>query len=84
LLKTRREQIVPHLAGVRFGAATFSSDVLTAHWRLDDGRGLSLVANLSERQAKHAAPAKPAHPIWGGDPREKLPAWSVHWSIGDA
>jgi malto-oligosyltrehalose trehalohydrolase len=81
LLRTRREAIVPRLAGAAFGTAQWDDHVLTADWRLVDGYRLVLLANLSAEKTR--SPRKPAGtPIWGGDPGETLPAWSVFWSIG--
>jgi 1,4-alpha-glucan branching enzyme/maltooligosyltrehalose trehalohydrolase len=83
LLRTRRDQIVPLLAQVRFGAACFEGDVLTAHWHLGGGRTLVLLANLSACDNPRPDGCSSARPIWGGAVPAQLPAWSVHWAIGD-
>jgi malto-oligosyltrehalose trehalohydrolase len=81
LLTTRRKMIVPRLAGAAFGSARWDDRVLTADWRLGDGGRLSLMANLSDAEARPSAmPA--GTPIWGGSVGEVLPPWSVFWRIG--
>jgi maltooligosyltrehalose trehalohydrolase len=81
LLTTRRQMIVPRLAGASFGSAQWSDSVLTADWRLGDGSRLSLLANLSD--AKPPSPRMPSGtPLWGRTPGETLPPWSVFWSLG--
>jgi maltooligosyltrehalose trehalohydrolase len=81
LLMTRREVIVPRLAGAAFGAARWDDRVLMADWRLGDGRALFLEANLSDA-ASPAAQMPAATPVWGGTPGDTLPPWSVFWGIG--
>jgi malto-oligosyltrehalose trehalohydrolase len=81
LLTTRRKMIVPRLAGAAFGSARWDDRVLTADWRLGDGGRLSLVANLSDAEARPSAMPDGA-PIWGGSVGEVLPPWSVFWRIG--
>ncbi len=86
LLKTRQREIVPRLAGAIFGEAHASEDgLLMARWTMADGLALHLLANLSSQDIRHAA-AGPApargSPIWGGEPGEHLPAWSVFWRLG--
>ncbi len=81
LLMTRRQIVVPGLAGAAFGSAEWDERVLTADWKLGDGRRLLLLANLSD--ASSTASRMPAGaPIWGGTPGKTLPPWSVFWSIG--
>jgi malto-oligosyltrehalose trehalohydrolase len=81
LLLTRRNLIVPGLAGAAFGSAQWDDRVLTADWRLGDGNRLFLLANVSDAKSRRSRmPA--GTPIWGGTPRETLPPWSVFWSIG--
>jgi maltooligosyltrehalose trehalohydrolase len=86
LLTTRRQMIVPGLAGAAFGSARFGSTrsderVLAADWRLGNGRRLFLLANLSAATSRTSRmPA--GTPIWGGTPGETLPPWSVFWSVG--
>jgi maltooligosyltrehalose trehalohydrolase len=82
LLTTRRIQIAPRLAGAAFGSARWHERVLTADWRLGDGSGLYLLANLSNKSAPRPDPTREAAPIWGGAPDDSLPAWSVYWSVG--
>ena len=83
LLRTRREQIAPHLTSVRFGAAAFDRSILTAHWGLGDGSRLNLLANLSDQdQPRPQAASEGERAIWGGAPPALLPPQSVYWSIG--
>ncbi|MGH6767242.1 MAG: malto-oligosyltrehalose trehalohydrolase, partial [Bradyrhizobium sp.] len=83
LLALRRREIVPRLAGARFGNAQAADDGrLAAHWRMGDGARLSLIANLSPR-----ATAIPPHHrigtvIWGGESGNPMPPWFVLWRIG--
>jgi maltooligosyltrehalose trehalohydrolase len=83
LLLTRRNIILPRLAGAAFGTARCNDHVLTADWRLGDGSGLFLLANLSESKV-HLSRMPSGTPIWGGKPGQALPPWSVNWSIGAA
>jgi maltooligosyltrehalose trehalohydrolase len=83
LLATRRQEIVPRLDGVAFaGAEAAESGLVTASWRMGDGATLRLTANLSASEI--AAPARePAgRNIWGTEPGNLLPPWSVIWRIG--
>jgi maltooligosyltrehalose trehalohydrolase len=84
LLKTRQREIMPRLANARFGEARTQDDgLLTAHWTMGDGSTLHLVANLFSSEISHAATSGPPHrarsPIWGGEPGDRLPPWSVFW-----
>jgi maltooligosyltrehalose trehalohydrolase len=81
LLLTRRNLIVPRLAGAAFGSARWDDRVLTADWRLGDGNRLFLLANVSDAKSRTSRMLA-GTPIWGGPPREILPPWSVFWSIG--
>ena len=83
LLKVRRQQIVPRLAGAAFGEARAAANrLLTAHWRMSDGATLSLLANLSD-QAISRAPNGPAGTlIWGNELGDSVPPWTVLWRIG--
>src|SRR3972149_11975674 len=49
LLAVRREEVVPRLAGARFGAAEWNGDMLTAAWPLGGTEGLHLLAHLSPK-----------------------------------
>jgi maltooligosyltrehalose trehalohydrolase len=82
LLAIRRREIVPHLSKARFGAARCADDVLTADWRLGEGRSLILLANLSDRATERPGPFRSGQPIWGGEPAGKVAPWAVFWSIG--
>jgi maltooligosyltrehalose trehalohydrolase len=81
LLTVRQREIVPRLVGARFGQAQMASNrLLTAQWRMGDGKLLSLTANLSDR-AIPDLPGVEGTLIWGGALNE-MPAWSVRWHIG--
>ena len=83
LLTTRRRELAPRLAGAQFGAARCDDCLLTAHWRLGDGRTLMLLANLSAASAERPGLLRSGQPIWGGELQQRLPPWSVFWTIGD-
>jgi maltooligosyltrehalose trehalohydrolase len=82
LLAVRAREIVPHLKGTTFGEAHAGDDgLLTAQWRMGDGAMLRLIANLSANEIA-AAPMQAGRAIWGGEPGNRLPPWSVVWRIG--
>jgi maltooligosyltrehalose trehalohydrolase len=83
LLKVRRREIMPRLAGlaVNQAGAVFDANVLTATWTLNDGVVLSLAANLSGAPAANPSKPQAGRPIWGGAPPAQLSPWAVHWSI---
>jgi len=83
LLATRRLEIVPRLPGASFGESQArENDLLTASWHMGDGATLWLIANLSVNQIANASPHTTGAPIWGGEPGDQLPPWSVFWRIG--
>jgi maltooligosyltrehalose trehalohydrolase len=83
LLAIRRREIVPRVSGVAFGSAHLAGMVLTATWRLGDGSGLGLVANLSSQVAEQPDDVpRGERPLWSSGVNDKLPPWSVFWSIG--
>ncbi|WP_213739043.1 malto-oligosyltrehalose trehalohydrolase [Bradyrhizobium sp. dw_411] len=82
LLAIRAREIIPRLAGARFGDARAADNgLLTADWRLGDGATLRLTANLS----KTAITQKPGRTngslIWGDAPGEVVKPWAVFWSL---
>src|SRR5262249_17621397 len=78
LLAIRRREIVPRLAGGAFGDADVTDDgLLTASWRMGDGTILRLLANLSPAAIARQSQETNGVPIWGGEPAELLPPWSV-------
>jgi maltooligosyltrehalose trehalohydrolase len=83
LLTTRRQEIVPQLAGAKFLAARCEQRILSANWLLADGKTLRMLANLADDGAELPRNFRPLRPIWGGDPPATLPPWSVFWSIGE-
>jgi malto-oligosyltrehalose trehalohydrolase len=82
LLAIRRREIVPRLADASFAATELEACVLIADWSLGDGDTLRLLANLSGGEANRPPNFRPLRPIWGGEPAQLLPAWSVFWSMG--
>ena len=83
LLKVRREQILPHLAGAAFGEAHAANNgLLTANWRMGDGATLSLSANLSDQTVGQPPAEARGTLIWGSELSERAPPWSVRWHIG--
>jgi maltooligosyltrehalose trehalohydrolase len=83
LLKVRRQEIVPRLAGTAFGEAHASpTRLLTAHWRTGDGATLHLLANLSDRAISHAPDVPAGTLIWGSELGDSVPPWTVLWRIG--
>jgi maltooligosyltrehalose trehalohydrolase len=84
LLRARRQHVVPQLVGARFGNSRFDGDILSAHWLLGNSSRLALLANLGAQERAQPAPDHAGSPIWGGEPPDILPPWSVYWSVGDA
>jgi len=82
LLAIRNREIVPRLAGVRFGSARHDGSIITAQWRLGDGSRLALMANLSGEVAQAQRLAAETRSLWGDTATGKLPPWSVSWTIG--
>ena len=83
LLKIRRQQIVPRLAGAAFGEAHAASNgVLTANWRMGDGAMLRLAANLSDQAISQPSDGARGTLIWGSELSDSVPPWSVRWHIG--
>jgi maltooligosyltrehalose trehalohydrolase len=82
LLAIRTDEIVPRLAGASFGDAQANNGLLTAHWRMGDGKRLSLSANLSDCEIVTAQNETRGTLIWGDALNASMPAWSVRWHIG--
>ena len=82
LLSIRAREIVPRLAGARFGDAHAADNgLLTADWRLGDGAALKLTANLSNAVIAHQASETTGSLIWGGTPGNVLKPLSVFWRL---
>jgi 1,4-alpha-glucan branching enzyme/maltooligosyltrehalose trehalohydrolase len=85
LLGLRSQHVIPRLAGARFGkAAADDSGLLTAHWRMGDGRGLHLLANLSDNAIDCEPETADRVTIWGLETTGALAPWSVRFSLGDS
>ncbi|HEU5273822.1 MAG TPA: malto-oligosyltrehalose trehalohydrolase [Xanthobacteraceae bacterium] len=84
LLAARHAKIVPLLAGVSFApdGARCDASVIAVEWTHAAGRALRLLANLSGAPAGRPTIWTGGEAIWGGDPPDPLPAWSVFWSLG--
>jgi maltooligosyltrehalose trehalohydrolase len=80
-LRARRE-ITPLLSGAKFGSVRFER-ILTGAWSLADGKSLNLLANLANAGAEAPRGFRLGRSIWGGEPADKLPPWSVFWGIGE-
>ncbi|MGJ5178512.1 malto-oligosyltrehalose trehalohydrolase [Bradyrhizobium oligotrophicum] len=83
LLAVRHSEVAPRLPGATFGEANVTDDGhLTAHWVMGDGSRLRLLANASDKALANRSTEFPGTSIWGGTPGDRLPPWSVFWSIG--
>jgi maltooligosyltrehalose trehalohydrolase len=84
LLSIRAREIVPRLAGARFGDALAADNgLLTASWRLGDGAALKLTANLSNAAVADQASETTGTPIWGGAPGDIVRPLSVFWRLDE-
>jgi maltooligosyltrehalose trehalohydrolase len=82
LLSIRAREIIPRLAGARFGdACAADNGLLTANWRLGDGATLKLTANLSNAVIAHQALKTTGTSIWGDEPGEVVRSLSVFWRL---
>jgi maltooligosyltrehalose trehalohydrolase len=82
LVLLRRREIIPRLAGARFGDASAEDNgLLSASWRMGDGASLQLLANLSDR-AIDAQTELTGAKIWGSGAGGSVAPWSVLWHIG--
>jgi maltooligosyltrehalose trehalohydrolase len=82
LLAIRARQIVPRLAGARFGDARAADNgLLTADWRLGDGATLQLTANPSNTAIAQKLRETTGTVIWGGAPGDVMKPWAVSWSL---
>ncbi len=81
LIDLRARHIVPRLPGTGAGAYDLPGGrVLRAAWRLGDGSGLHLRANLGPDPAP-AGPPLPGRPLHHlGAAAATLPGWSVQWT----
>jgi maltooligosyltrehalose trehalohydrolase len=83
LLSIRRREIIPRLAGARFGGASAENNgLLTARWKLGDGTALRLLANLSDREIAGDKRPETGTKIWGDDLSGVIAPWTVTWHIG--
>lgn len=82
LLLIRRREITPYLGDCRFEPQQFAAAtdprLLRARFRLTNGH-LSLVANIGGTPIISPDHDRAGIPIWGGDPPDRLPPWSVYW-----
>jgi maltooligosyltrehalose trehalohydrolase len=82
LLSIRAREIVPWLAGARFGDARAADNgLLTASWHLRDGATLKLTANLSNTAIAHKPGETAGSLIWGGTPGDIVRPWTVFWRL---
>ena len=81
LLAVRRREIVPRLAGAKFGTAQATAGgLLTANWPMGNDTILNLTANLADREITVAS-AGGGTLLWGRELNEGLPPWTVSWRI---
>ena len=84
VLATRRTEITPLIPRIAGNAARYEvlgAGAVAVHWRINDGRILSLEANLSDAPVPH--PPTPGHVLWQqGDAADSqtLGSWMVRWS----
>lgn len=94
LLELRHNQIVPRLAGMQGNAGTFRQireHGLWVRWRLGDGSGLTLVANLGDSPLPvTATDLAVGKPLYACPPSltidaatDQLPPWCVVWFLQD-
>lgn len=94
LLELRHNQIVPRLAGMQGNAGTFRQireHGLWVRWRLGDGSGLTLVANLGDSPLPvTATDLAVGKPLYACPPSltidaatDQLPLWCVVWFLQD-
>jgi len=93
LLALRRREIVPRLAGMQGGASfeLMGKKSIQVYWRMGDGAGLTLTANLDdvEHSFGGAAPlTPPGKPLYvepssvdAAMAEGRLPPWSVAWHL---
>ena len=83
LLAVRRKHVAPLVWSMSAGAdADIENDVLMAEWRAGDRR-LQLIANLSGA-ARPRPVLRWGAPIWGEQPPQDLPPWSVYAAISSS
>jgi hypothetical protein len=81
----RAREIVPLLPQLVPGAskAEFDQGLLQANWGLGSGERLSILANLSNTErARPTSQVTGNKAIWGGEPPDHLPPWSVFVAVG--
>jgi malto-oligosyltrehalose trehalohydrolase len=85
LLAVRHRRVMPLLAKIAFDpdATRHDGTALRAAWMHPEGR-LLLLANVSGDSVRRPRDWSNGAAIWGGEPGETLPPWSVFWSIGTA
>ncbi len=82
LLKVRHEHIAPLMpAMIGAGEASLENGLLQARWQ-SGGKPLMLLANLSDTAKPRPAALNWAERVWGGEPPQPLPPWSVYAAIG--
>ncbi len=83
LLALRRREIVPRLAGARFGDAQAADDgLLTAHWRWATARRLSLIANCRHARSRSRQHRQDRYRHLGRRVRQPDAALVGLWRIG--
>jgi maltooligosyltrehalose trehalohydrolase len=87
LLAIRQSDIVPYFAHSVERRARAAGNIISARWTGTADRTLHLIANAG---ADDAMPDMldpglrlKGRAIWGGTPPDRLPPWSVYWSIAE-
>jgi maltooligosyltrehalose trehalohydrolase len=90
LLRLRREEIAPRLAGISGGsAALIGETALQVAWALGDQSRLTLIANLADRAGEISLEDQIEGDVLFASPRDveddlrqgRLPPWSVLWLL---
>jgi hypothetical protein len=71
------------LTGALFGVAPAPPKGCCAHWRMEDGNMLHVVANLSDAAARPGPDEWTGTILWHGGLSDTLSPWLVHGRLGD-
>ena len=73
---------LPARFGAGFGQAQVADGgLLAANWRMGDSTTLHLLANLSTAAIAKGRGGATGRAIWGGEPGDLVPPWSVFWRV---
>ena len=74
--------IFPHLSYICAESSNSSVFEPIHHSHFIDGSWLHLLANLSSVEKAQLVARPEGSSIWGGEPGDSLPPWSVFWRLG--